>query len=518
MTRVLSIVVATIFWLAGAAGDVHCQDRTAAAKAPRRGGVLREIIAAGPRVLGYTPEMGPGDSAAAMPAVERLMEYNEDKELVPFLCESVNVAKDLKSITFKLRKGIKFHDESEMNADAVAWNFQLSKDTKRLQFDDRLTKIEVVDNHTVKLDISRYSNQLIYAWGWTPILSKQAFEKAGGGNIEKSKEWARVNVVGTGPFKLAEYKRDNYIRWARNESYWQPGKPYLDGIYVRYIPDPVTASALMQTKDADMWYGAPVQDVASLEKKGFSVIAFGLPRLLYLNTKDAASAMQNQKVREAVEYALDKPAIARALGFGHFTPIYSVSPPGEWGYDPAYQGRLYNPARAKQLLAEAGYPKGVKVKLLTQTTPPYPDEAQAVKRYLDEVGIFVDTDLAEPGRFFQSIFRNGWADIALYVGGRSANGLVNFQRQFGPEPLSNFESFRRPPELIALSEKALALTNPNEQKEATRQLVRMMADKALVIPLYLAPVSVVHQPWAHVTWLKSQMVTRYTADEWLDGH
>ena len=95
---------------------------------------------------------------------------------------------------------------------------------------------------------------------------------------------------------------------------------------------------------------------------------------------------------------------------------------------------------------------------------------------------------------------------------------MNFERQLGPEPLSNFASFKRPPELIALALKALTLTNTNEQKEITRQLVRMVADEALAIPLYLVPTAVVHQPYAHITWLKSQMVTRYTGDEWLDSH
>ena len=463
---------------------------------------MREITANGPRVLSYPPEMGPVDGQAIMVAVEKLMEYNQAKELVPFLAESVTVAKDLKSITFKLKKGIKFHDGSDLNAQAVAWNYQLEKDTKRLQYYDKLSAIEVVDDYTMRLHITHYTNQLIYSYGWIPIFSKQAWDKAGGGSVEKSKEWARSHVVGTGPFKLAEYKRDNYIKWVRNENYWQAGKPYLDAIYVRYIPDPVTASAMMQTKEADMWYGAPVRNVSDLEKKGLVSVNFGLPRILILNTSDVASPFQNRKVREAVEYALDKPAMAKALGFGYYTPLATVAPSGEWGFDPNYKGRLYNPVKAKQLLAEAGYPNGVKIRLLVETPPPWPDEAQAIKRYLDEVGISVDLDMADPGRFFQNIWLKGWQDAALFLEGRSANGLVNFERQFGPEPLTNLVSFERPPELTALAEKALTLTNPNEQKEITGQLVKIMADEALVLPLYLAPMSIVHQPWVHINWLR----------------
>lgn len=498
--------------------DGTCQQKGGAERIPSKGGTLREITANGPRALSYLPEMGPGDEQAVMPAAEKLMEYNQERELVPFLAESVTVAKDLKSITFKLRKGIKFHDGSDLNARVVAWNYQLAKDAKRLQYSDKLSGIEVVDDYTMRLHVTHYTNQLIYSYGWLPIFSKQAWDKAGSGNVEKSKEWARSNVIGTGPFKLVEYRRDNYIRWARNENYWQAGKPHLDAIYVRYIPDPVTASAMMQVKEADMWYGAPVKDVSDLEKKGFVSLNFGVPRILYLNTKDAASPFQNQKVREAVEYAIDKPAIAKALGFGYYTPLATVAPPGEWGFDPDYKGRLYNPAKAKQLLTEAGYPNGFEIRLMVQTPPPWPDEAQTIKRYLDEVGISVDLDMADPGRFFQNLWLKGWQDAALFVCGRSANGLVNFHRQFGPEPMSNYASFRRPPELVAMAEKSLTLTNTAEQKEITRQLVKMMADEALVIPLYLAPISIVHQPWVHINWLKIQLVTRYAGDEWMEKH
>lgn len=517
MRKAWSMACAVALLAALALPDARCEERAASAGAPRRGGVLREIAASGPSVLGYLPEMGPGETQATMPAIEKLMEYNQERELVPFLAESVTLAKDLKSFTVKLKKGIKFHDGSALNAEAAAWNFQLLKDTNKLQYAEKLSRIEVVDDYTLKLHIAQYSNQLIYGWGWTPLFSKQAWEKAGGGNVEKAKEWARSHVVGTGPFKLAEYKRDNYLKWVRNENYWQAGKPYLDGIEVHYIPEPVTASAMMQTKEADMWYGAPMKDVADLKKKGFLVTSFGLPRILHFNTKDADSRFQNQKLREAVEYALDKPAIAKALGFGYYTPIAAAAPPGEWGYDPGYKGRTYDPARAKQLLAEAGYPNGLKVKLMVLTAPPWPDEAQAIKRYLDEVGITVDVDLCDPGRFFESLWQKGWPDLALFVEGRSANGLVNFQRQFGPEPLTNLASFKRPQELIDLAHKSLTLVKPSEQEEVTRQLVRMIADKALMVPLYLAPVAIVSRPGVHCTWLKIQMVTRYAGDEWIDS-
>ena len=164
---------------------------------PRYGGVWREIAASGPRVLGYLPEMGPGDEIAVLPAVERMMETNENRQIAPLLAESMEVGKDRKTMTFKLRKGIKFHDGSDFNAEAAAWNYQLYKDTKRLMFDDRIESIEVVDDYTLVLHITDYNNQFLFGLGWVPMYSKAAWEKAGGGDIEKSKAWARSHCVGT---------------------------------------------------------------------------------------------------------------------------------------------------------------------------------------------------------------------------------------------------------------------------------------------------------------------------------
>jgi ABC-type transport system substrate-binding protein len=514
MKKLLLITVIVIFSAVGIVSGSFSQEKT-----PVRGGILREIRPNGPKSLSYYPEMGPDDSGSMLPAAEKLMEYNQDKELVPFLAESVTVAQDGKSITFKLRKGIKFHDGSDFNAEVVAWNYRYAKETKRLQYDPKLLSVDVVDDYTVRLNITQYTNQIIHSFGWVPIFSKVAWDKAGGGNIEKSKEWARANIVATGPFKLAEYKRDNYIRWVKNENYWQPGKPYLDGIMVRYIPDAVTASAIMQAKEADIWINIPVKDQADLEKKGLiRQSGYGLPRMIFMNNKDPNSKFTNQKVREAVEYALDKPAMAKALGFGYYIPLTMVAPPGEWGYDPDYKGRPYDPAKTKQLLAEAGYPNGLTVKLIAMAVPPWPDEAQAIKRYMDDAGFNVELDMADPGRFYQTLWKNGWPDMILFLIGMDPNYLMTFHRQFGPDPMSNYASLKRPPELVAPAEKSLTLVNEKDQKEITYPLVRMIADEALVIPLYRVPAAYIIQPWVHTTFLREQLVARRTYEEWMDKH
>ena len=141
-----------------------------------------------------------------------------------------------------------------MTAEVVRWNFQQILDAKALPGASYLKEMKVVDKYLLVFELNEYSNQLIPTWGWWPIItSKAAWDKASGGDLEKGKEWARTHIVGTGPFMLEEFKRDVHMKWKKNPNYWRKGRPYLDGIYVRYIPDPVTSSAMMQAKEADLW-------------------------------------------------------------------------------------------------------------------------------------------------------------------------------------------------------------------------------------------------------------------------
>ncbi len=481
------------------------------AQQPQTGGILKIVTPTGPAVLGYFKEMGPSDLTAAFPAIESLMAHTSRREIKPFLAESVDINEKNPMITFHLRKGIKFHDGSDFNADAVAYNFKWLKETKRLQYGEKVKSIEIVDPYTVRLHLTEYNNMLIHGLGWVFMWSKVAL-------TTKSVDWLRANPVGTGPFKLVEWKRDDHIKWERNKDYWQKGKPYLDGIEFRYIPDPVTASQMMQTKQADMWTGVPVKDQADLEKKGFirnSGYA-GFPQIIYLNTSDPNRPTGNLKVREAIEYAIDKAALAKGLGFGYFTPLKMMAPEGEWGYDPAYPGRPYNPQKAKQLLAEAGYPNGLKLKLMILGTNK--DAATAIKSYMDDAGFNVDIDLADSGRFFGSLWGTGWEDMILFITGPDANYLVTFQRWFSHDPATNLASFKRSPQLLALSRESITYTKEADQRAVTKKLVRMLMDEADAIPLYYAPAAYIVQPYVHSTYLQEGPIRWRFADDWMEKH
>jgi peptide/nickel transport system substrate-binding protein len=499
-----------------------------AAAAPQYGGVLKLIATQSPQVLSYVPAMGPQDHTAVFPGGERLVDTTRERQTTsgfePVLAEKIDEdVKGLK-ITWHIRKGVKFHDGSDLDAEVVRWNFQQMIDAKALPHSQFFKGMRVTDKHTLVMDLKEYSNQLVGDWGWQPVItSKAAWDKASGGDLAKGKEWARTNIVGTGPFILKEYKRDVHLIWVKNPNYWRKGRPYLDGIEVRYIPDSVTANAMTLAKEVDVWETAPPKDQVELMKQGLkrqsSWPALGWS--IWPNTANPNSKWKDKRLREAVEYAIDKAAIAKALGFGLYRPLKSLPPEGEWGYDPGYDPRPYNPAKAKELLAAAGYPNGLKAKLLVFFTPDGRAAGATIKQYLDEVGFQIDLDVADPGRFFSTINGNPASpelDLSWWMTGRDTNYLQTYSRWFSKEPFTPLQYLGHTPEQAEMETQAQKLTSIKDQQAATKKLMRYMMDNAMIIPVYDQSMAVMQHPWVHSTRYEQGFVRWQTEEVWMEKH
>jgi peptide/nickel transport system substrate-binding protein len=522
--RKLSFLVSIVFILAIA----FVSDSFSQQMKPQYGGVFKFIYTQPPQMMSYTPMMGPSDSTNVMPAVERLMEATKDRTknggIEPNLVEKVDEDVNGLKITWHVRKGIKFHDGTELTADVVRWNFQQVIDAKSLPYSKYLKDMKVTDKYTLVFDLTEYSNQLVASWGYWPIIvSKEAWEKASGGDLAKGKEWARTHCVGTGPFMLKEYKRDVSLTWVKNPNYWRKGKPYLDGIEVRFIPDSVTASAMVQAKEVDGWNGAPPKDQVELMKKGFKRQSSwpALGNAIWINTAHPKSKWQDKKLREALEYALDKDAIAKAMGFGLYIPLKSLPPKGEWGYDPNYNPRPYNPEKAKELVAAAGYPNGLNAKLMVFFTPDAKEAGTAVKQYLDAAGFQIELDVADPGRFFSTVYGappGPDADLYIWITGRDNNYLQAYMRWFSTEPFSNLPHLGHTPEQEKLDKEAQKLTSLKAQEAVTKKVMRYLTDNALLIPLYDMPAATIQQPWVHSTQYETGFTRWMTEDIWMEKH
>jgi peptide/nickel transport system substrate-binding protein len=474
-----------------------------------KGGTLRAIRGMFPVVLGYAPEFGPADSVFALPYVERLVDWDEKGNIIPQLAESWQGDPKNKMLTFHLRKGVKFHDGTSFDADAVKWNLELTKAAGRLTDGEFVKSIDVIDEYTVRLLLTEYTSLSLMNYGWSPMFSPTAFKNNGG------KEWARTHAVGTGPFKLASFKRDTSIRYERNENYWRKGYPLLDAIEIRFVPDPATSVMMMQAREADSWLEAlMMKDALALEKKGFGVNwGPGMFWALLPNSSNPKSPLSNKKVREAIECAIDRPTLAKTLGLGKFEALSQIVPAASPAFVRGYDPRPYDPEKAKRLLAEAGSPNGFETKILALEFSR--DEATAVQSYLTAVGIKAEVDLADLGRYFAAIFGpGGWTDLALAQSGINPDGTDLFVH-WGPRPMTyRFGQIQKSPEFLALCEKALKTYDQPALKKAMQQAVKQAGDDAMVVPLFRSAQAHVMQPYVHSDYMKIHTITWDVSKDW----
>lgn len=407
-------------------------------------------------------------------------------------------------MTFHVRKGVKYSDGTPFDADSLKANLDLDLKFKRILDGDFIKSIDVVDRYTVRLSLTDLTSTAILNYALNvPIISVAALDKGG-------KEWARTNGIGTGPFKVVDFKRDTYIKYVRNDDYWQKGLPHLDGIYLEFVPDPVTASMKMEAREMDVWMDVPnIKLALDLQQKGFK-INWG-PGMLYTllpnsnKPRSPNAPLTNRKVREAIEYAIDRPAVAKAVGFGQYEALTQIVPSFSPAYVPGFNPRPYNPAKARQLLSEAGYPKGIDLKLMCQGASK--EAAVAIQTYLNEVGIRITIDVADEARYSASLFSpQGWDELALAASGIHPSGTDIFQH-FGPRAVTyRFDFIKKSPEYLAICNKALHTYDEKASKKAMQEIVRRASEDAMVIPIYRSAQANVMQPYVHTSYPKRHVV------------
>ena len=407
-----------------------------------------------------------------------------------------------------------------MNADAVIWNFQILINEGHLPFAEYLAGIEKLDGLTVKLDYTQYNNQLIQAWGSTAIFSQYSWNLNSGGNLDSGRKWACSNVVGTGPFKLVEFNRGQSMTLAKNPNYWRPGLPYLNGIEISYVRDTLSAHNMLLTGQVEEWDYVPVDNQTDLEKAGFLRVGDWTTYLVGLcpNTADPDSIWNNQTLRQVLDYAIDKQALAKDVGHGYYTVMTTLAPPGEWGYDPNYPARSYDPGKARQLLAAAGYPNGLKTTLLINNDPTIVALGTYIKRNLDSVGIQTTLDTAAYVRYQEAVWGNKPSPgLCLMWASFENNYLSTYLKTFSTNPSANLAYLSHTPEQQALDSAATVVVDIPGQKSITADIVKYMTDEARIIPLYSDSSAIMVQNYVHTDRFSQGLKRWQSENTWMEN-
>ncbi|MBY5540271.1 ABC transporter substrate-binding protein [Rhizobium leguminosarum] len=333
----------------------------------------------------------------------RLMDYAPGTpNPVPSLAESFTVSPDGLTYTFKLHKGVKFSNGRELVASDVKYSIERAVDPKTQGpgagffgaikgFEDEtggktttLSGIETPDDSTVIFNLSRPDATFLHvlAINFASVVPKEAVEAAAGDFGKKP--------VGSGTFILKDWTIGQQLVFERNKDYFVKGVPYIDSFKVEVGQEPLVALLRLQKGEVDI-AGDGIPPAKFLEIKnsadGAQMIVDGEQLhtgYITLNTK--VKPFDNVKVRQALNMAINKERITRILN-GRATPANQPLPPLMPGYDKSFTGYAYDVAKAKALLAEAGYPDGFETVLYSTNTDPQPRIAQAIQQDLAAVGV-----------------------------------------------------------------------------------------------------------------------------------
>jgi peptide/nickel transport system substrate-binding protein len=455
---------------------------SAAAEQPQPGGTYKVILRAVTNLFGYPPRMAGTARDSAPPFFDRLLRIGDDGKYKPELALSWDTSADGKTITFKLRQGVRFHDGTPFNGQAVKANLDNLIPPKATILSG-ITSVDVVDDYTVRLNLSSYNNLILHHFAANPatyLYSPEALAKNGA-------DWANTHPVGTGPFMLKAYQPNISLTLVKNPNYWQKGLPYLDAIEIAQVADPMTQLMTFKAGQAHAIYDAQTSGAVQLRDEGYPVqLASGSFIAINFDTKNS-KIFSNPKVRQAIEYAIDKEAICDGPGQGLYTPVYQILPGTSPDYNQACPPRRYDPAKAKKLLAEAGYPNGFSFKMFILDSV-WRDGWVAIQNYLDAVGIKMDVNYVSV-----SVYNLMRAGGKIEPGGAgyhsyptSSNTLFMLD-SFWRSNSAIWQYVVRPAGIDKLIDQAKLSRDPAAITKINRQALKLLYDDATVVPVWVNP-------------------------------
>jgi ABC-type dipeptide transport system, periplasmic component len=343
-----------------------------------------------------------------------LVKYDKDLNLVGDLAESWNISPDNLTITFHLRKGVKWQDGVEFTAHDVMFGYQtiINPNTPTAYAGDfqEVEKAEVIDQYTFRVTYKKPFAPGLASWGYVVVLPKHILE---GHDITKS-PLTRA-PMGNGAYKLKEWKAGEKIELVSNHDYFE-GRPYLDGFIYKIIPDTATMFLELQAGNIDFMGLAPLQYLRQTETKTFQenfrkykYLAFAYT---YMGFNLLNPLFQDKRIRQAISYAINKNEILEGVLQGLGNVATGPYKPETWQFNPEVKAFPFDPEKAKALLKEAGWVDtdgdGILEKagkhfeftvILNQGNNERRKTAEIIQRRLTEVGISIKLRVLEWATF-----------------------------------------------------------------------------------------------------------------------
>jgi peptide/nickel transport system substrate-binding protein len=430
------VVAAGAVAAGSAAGSATAARERSVAQAPRRGGRITWALEQDPVHVAPFGAILTSNHWGKQAAYDSLVEWDRNLNLKPALAESWRISADQRSITFNLRRGVRFHNGKELDAGDVKYSVELMLNPplpgsiSTVGQVPAFEGVDVVSKYVARLRLKARDARVFgfLAWGrYSPIVPAGLYDQI---NVSR-------NAVGTGPYRMVGFDPNDKVEYVRNQRFWKSGQPYMEGMTLKTLTDEQARIAALRAGSID---GATLTtDGASAFRNdsGFTILRGGTAafRELQFTIKGDPKPWHDIRVRQAVNFAINRQAIINTVygGNGNYS---GVVPPG-YGPWPLTQAELkqkyqkFDLAKAKALMAAAGQSRGFSVKLSTFSTPlEFQQIAAVIKSQLRAINIDVEIVAQEPGTFAAN---NGVGNFEWDLTARGMRGDVDgYLNEYNP--------------------------------------------------------------------------------------
>lgn len=341
---------------------------------------------------------------------EGLVRIDRNGKVQPLLAKSWEISPDGLTYTFRLQEGVKFHDGSTFDSADVKFAFDRARDPKstnaQKQIFAPIDSIETPDPSTVVIKLKETSGNFLTYLGWGDAVIVAPETAANNA----------ANPVGTGPFKFKSWTRGDRVELVKNPDYWQKDKVKLESVTFRFISDSQAQVAAVRAGDVDAFPNLAAPELfAEFQKDSrFRAVAGNTEGETVAGLNSAKKPFDDVRVRRALMHAIDRQALIEGAYSGFGTPIGSFFSPNHPAYVDTTGIVPYDPAKAKALLAEAGYGNGLSITIKTPQMAYASRSAELISAMLAEVGVDLKIIPTEfPAKWIEGVFKNKDYDVTI---------------------------------------------------------------------------------------------------------
>ncbi|RAH98860.1 hypothetical protein DLJ53_24820 [Acuticoccus sediminis] len=411
---------------------------------------------------------------------EQLTRIGTDGSLEPLLAESWDVNDDATVWTFKLNTGSTFHNGEPVTADDIIYTYETiinNPGAPAAGYLKAVDKVEKIDDTTIRFTLNQpyaiFGRQVSLIF----IVPKKAYEEMG-------PEAFSTKPIGSGPFKVEEWVKDDHITLTANEDYWK-GAPKVAEVQFIPMPSEPARAAALASGEIDIVPLLPPPLVDSLSSQsGIKIDKVESNRVVFAGYVPDDGPLGNEKIRKAIDYSIDRKAITERLLRGLGNPIGQIAPPVTFGYDPSVEPTPYDPEKAKALLAEAGY-DGTPIKYMFPTNrwAFATQSAQAIAGYMQQAGINVEMEPMDYAAYLPMWINNTLEGMYMFSLGIS---ILDADLILGLEYESEkSHGYWFSDELDALAKEQRATADQEKRQAAISKIWQISNEKALFSPIYV---------------------------------